>query len=322
MISMTSPESRPCPDYSPQERAACLRWAEQPGRHLLPLDHPHYPPLLREIADPPPVLFVCGNIEVLALPQIGIVGSRNPTADGCKNARLFAAGLSAAGYVVTSGLAQGIDTEAHRGTLECNGVTIAVLGSGLERIYPEKNTALAGKIAERGAVVSEFMPEVPSYPSNFPLRNRIISGLAHGVLVVEAAEQSGSLITARLAGEQGREVFALPGSIHNLMVRGCHRLIRQGAKLVENVADILDEVPALLHWEQERVATQEAEGKRGALTKPLRDVLKHIAYDPVSVDTLLQRSGCELTALYSHLMKLELGGFIHNRGDGYVLSTP
>lgn len=322
MISMTSPQSRLWPDSSPQERAACLRWAQQPGQHLLPIEHPHYPPLLREIADPPPVLFVRGNVEVLALPQIAIVGSRSPTADGRKNARLFAAGLSAAGYLVTSGMALGIDGEAHRGTLECDGVTIAVLGSGLDSIYPESHTGLAAKIAERGAVVSEFLPGVRGRPANFPQRNRIISGLAHGVLVVEAAEQSGSLITARLAGEQGREVFAVPGSIHNPLARGCHRLIRQGAKLVESVADILDEISALLHWELERAVEQKTESEKRRLPRPLREVLAHVAYDPVSVDTLLQRTGCELTALYGHLMQLELGGFIHNRGDGYVLSTP
>ena len=316
MISMTSPESRPWPDYSPQERAACLRWAEQPGRHLLPLDHPHYPPLLREIADPPPVLFVCGNIEVLALPQIGIVGSRNPTADGCKNARLFAAGLSAAGYVVTSGLAQGIDTEAHRGTLECNGVTIAVLGSGLERIYPEKNTALAGKIAERGAVVSEFMPEVPSYPSNFPLRNRIISGLSHAVVVVEAAEQSGSLITARLALDQGRDVMAVPGSVAQGRNRGAHALIRDGAPIVESAEDVLRE----LGWST-AVATESGTSETGATS----------VFPAVSTDSLLAvmpaGEACSLDWLagairepapvvLARLLELELTGEVVRAGGG------
>jgi DNA processing protein len=319
MISMTSPASRPWAKYSADEQAACLRWAEQPGRHVLTLDHPDYPPLLREIAEPPPVLFVRGNVDVLTLPQIAIVGSRHPSADGCINARLFSAGLSAAGYVITSGMAIGIDGEAHKGALGRDGITVAVLGSGLDQIHPPTHKRLADKIARRGAVISEFMPNEPAYQSNFPQRNRIISGLAHGVLVVEAAERSGSLITARLAGEQGREVFAMPGSIHNPVARGCHKLIRQGVKLVDSVADILEEFPALLHWEQERVAATQEKQK---LPKASKAVLAHIAYDPVSIDTLVQRTGCELPALYTHLMKLELAGLIVNRSDGYVLSPP
>ncbi len=303
---------------SPHERERYSRWAQQPGRHLLTRDHPNYPPLLREIPDAPPVLFVLGNVDVLSLPQIAIIGSRHPTPDGCENARAFAAALSAAGYVVTSGMAIGIDSEAHRGTLACDGTTIAVLGEGLDSIARGKNRAFAAKIAERGAVVSEFPPELQPRSTTFPQRNRIISGLAHGVLVIEAAEQSGTLITARFAGEQGREIFALPGSIHNPLARGCHRLIRQGAKLVESVRDILEEFPALVQWEQERFAATDT-GQ--VLTKALQKLLEQIAYDPVSVDTLVQRTGCELTELYTLLMKLELSGHIARRGDGYVLSA-
>jgi DNA processing protein len=318
MIGMTSAEFRSWPKLSSDERAHWRRWARQSETHVLTLDDPSYPPLLRETRDPPPVLFVRGNVDVLSLPQIAIVGSRRPTADGCANARAFAAGLSRAGYVITSGMALGIDTEAHRGTLACDGITIAVLGSGFNHLFPPKNQGLARKIAERGAVISEFLPDVVPQTFTFPQRNRVISGLAHGVLVVEAAEQSGSLITARLAGEQGREVFALPGSIHNPLARGCHRLIRQGVKLVERVDEILEEFPALVEWERERV---NASTTGRALTKRQQHLLEHIAYDPVSVDVLLQRAGGDLPELYANLMKLELGGHIVNRAEGYVLST-
>ncbi|MEY4640977.1 MAG: hypothetical protein RLZZ227_971 [Pseudomonadota bacterium] len=318
---MTSSESRSLAQFSEHEQAACLRWAMQPDRHLLTLDHADYPPLLREIAAPPPVLFVRGNVDVLALPQIAIVGSRHPTPDGLANARRFAFGLSAAGYVITSGMALGIDGEAHKGVLDRDGVTIAVLGTGLDEVYPRSHRTLADRIAQRGAVISEFLPDAVAYQSNFPQRNRIISRMSHGVLVVEAAEQSGSLITARLAAEQGREVFALPGSIHNPMARGCHRLIRQGVKLVESIDDILEEFPALLHWERERADAAREEAKQ-KLSSAQRAVLACIAYEPVSIDALVQRSGFELPALYGYLMQLELGGFIVNRSDGYVLSPP
>ncbi|HEY0962415.1 MAG TPA: DNA-processing protein DprA [Pseudomonadales bacterium] len=304
--------------WPPEQRAAYERWAQHAQHHLLPYHDPRYPPLLRQIADPPPLLFVRGNVDVLSRPQLAIVGSRRPTADGRENARRFAAGISAAGYVVTSGLALGIDAEAHRGTLEHKGITIAVLGTGLDNIYPVAHTTLAAQIAEHGAVISEFAPEHPSYQSNFPQRNRIISGLAHGVLVVEAAQQSGSLITARCAGEQGREVFAVPGTIHNPYARGCHRLIRQGAKLVDCIEHILEELPALVRWERECGAI--THGSRPALTPVLRKLLGHIAYEAVPVDTLLKRSGTPLPELYANLMQLELGGYIVHRAGGYVLS--
>lgn len=316
----TAPAPKWPDSYSPEQRATYLRWARQPGQHLLPRDDPRYPPLLREIPDPPPLLFVRGNVEVLSRPQFAIVGSRRPTPDGRQNARRFAAGLSAAGYVVTSGLALGIDAEAHRGTLDCKGITIAVLGSGLDNVYPAANRKLAAQVAEQGAVISEFPPHGESWRSNFPQRNRIISGLAHGVLVVEAAQQSGSLITARLAGEQGREVFALPGSIHNPFARGCHRLLRQGAKLVERVEDILEELPALVQWERQCGAVSHA--SRPGLPPDLRKLLDQIAYDPVSIDMLVQRTGRPVPELYAQLMQLELRGLIVNRADGYVLSTP
>jgi DNA processing protein len=315
---MNSAEFRSWTDLSPSEREHCRLHTQERGQHVLTLDDSRYPSLLREIANPPPALFVQGHVDVLALPQIAIVGSRRPSIDGCDNARMFAAELSAAGYVITSGMALGIDTEAHKGTLERDGVTVAVLGCGLDCIEGARNRALVNKITRRGAVISEFLPAIPGAPFHFPQRNRIISGLAHGVLVVEAAEQSGSLITARLAGEQGREVFAVPGSIRNPVAHGCHRLIRSGAKLAERVEDILEEFPALVAWERERVAW----GPRPALTKGLTALLAYIAYEPVSVDTLLQRTGRELPHLYADLMKLEIGGYIVNRPEGYVLSAP
>ena len=318
---MDTPESPQQPArLSKKQRAAYLRWAQQTNHHVLFQDDPRFPPLLREIRDPPPFLFVRGNVDVLSLPQFAIVGSRRPTPDGRRNARWFAAGISAAGYIVTSGLALGIDAEAHRGTLDSNGITIAVLGTGLDNIYPACHAKLAAQIAERGALVSEFPPRRDSYKSNFPQRNRIISGLAHGVLVVEAAQQSGSLITARCAGEQGREVFAVPGSIHNVYARGCHRLIRQGAKLVECVDDIFEELPALVQWE--KLKGGGAGQRKCPLSAELKQVLEQIAYDPVSVDALLQRTGGTVSELYVKLMQLELGGYIVNRADGYVLSTP
>lgn len=308
------------PDAWPEDqRTSFERWARQARHHhLLPYHDPRYPPLLRQIADPPPLLFVRGNVDVLSQPQLAIVGSRRPTIDGRDNARRFAAGISAAGYAITSGLALGIDAEAHRGTLENKGITIAVLGTGLDNIYPAVHTRLAAQIAEQGAVISEFAPDQPSYPSNFPQRNRIISGLAHGVLVIEAAQQSGSLITARYAGEQGREVFAVPGTIHNPYARGCHRLIRQGAKLVESVEHIFEELPALVQWERECGAI--TRGSRTALTPVLRKLLEQIAYEPVTVDALLKRSGTALPELYANLMQLEIDGYIVHRAGGYVLS--
>jgi DNA processing protein len=315
---MNSPEIRSWRNLDPSEQDQWRLSLQARGLHVLTLDDLRYPPLLRQIADPPPVLFVQGNPEVLSLPQIAIVGSRHPTIDGCDNARIFAEQLGEAGYVVTSGMALGIDTEAHRGALARDGITIAVLGCGLDCIGSRAYRAFANRIAKRGAVVSEFLPNMSATTFNFPQRNRIISGLAHGVLVVEAAEQSGSLITARCAGEQGREVFAVPGSIRNPMAHGCHRLIRQGVKLAQRVEDILEEFPALVQWERERAET----GARPVLTKRQKALLEHIAYDPVSIDALLQRSRRDLPDLYAELTKLEIAGYIVNRADGYVLSGP
>ena len=214
-------------------------WLGQPAHHLLVWSDADYPPLLREIADPPLLLYVIGRREALASPQLAIVGSRNPSPMGRENAQAFAKSLAGAGLAITSGLALGVDGAAHRGALAAGGHTIAVTGTGLDRVYPARHRELAHAIAARGALVSEFPLGTSPRPENFPRRNRLISGLSLGTLVVEAALQSGSLITARLAAEQGREVFAIPGSIHAPQARGCHALIRQGAKLVETAQDIV-----------------------------------------------------------------------------------
>ena len=228
----------------PDARRVCgeLAWLARDKANLVTMDGPGYPALLREIADPPPLLYVLGDPQALARPQIAIVGSRNPTAGGCRNAREFATALSRTGLIVTAGLSFGIDASAHRAALLAGGETIAVAGTGIDRVYPSQHRELAHAIAHQGAVVSEFPLGCAPQRENFPTRNRIISGLSVGVLVVEAGIHSGSMITARLAAEQGREVFAIPGSIHSPLSRGCHALIRQGAKLVENTSDVLEEI--------------------------------------------------------------------------------
>src|SRR5208282_1313559 len=231
---LTSPQAA----LSPAERA----WLENPQHHVLPYIDPRYPGLLREAGRYPIALYVAGNAEVLNDPQLAIVGSRNPTPQGLATAHDFAEGLAAHGLAITSGLAAGIDSAAHRGALAAQGITLAVLGSGIDSIYPRGNQRLSEEIRFRGALVSEFPLGTPPRRENFPQRNRIIAGLSLGTLVVEAARRSGSLITARLAGDQSREVFAIPGSIHSPLSRGCHELIRQGAKLTETAHDILSDL--------------------------------------------------------------------------------
>ena len=287
---------------------AALRWADQPDQHLLTLDDPAYPALLLDLPDPPTVLYVRGRPECLGRPAVAIVGSRNATPQGAANARAFGKALADAGMAVVSGLALGIDAAAHRGALDAGGDTIAVIGTGADRLYPARNQALALEIAERGAIVSEFPLGTPATASNFPRRNRIISGLSRGVLVVEAAVESGSLITARLGGEQGREVFAIPGSIHSPVSRGCHRLIRQGAKLVETAGDILEEFGT---FAASPVAARDAaeDGARSA-------VLDCAGFDPVTVDELVERSGLTADALSVILLQLELDGRVSSLPGG------
>ena len=292
--------------------AATLAWldggtaSDAPGRDILVLGDPRYPQALLQTADPPTLLYVEGRIELLAADSIAIVGSRNPTAQGLENARAFAAHLSRAGLVVVSGLALGIDGAAHEGALEGGSGTIAVVGTGLDRIYPSRHRALAHRIAATGLVVSEFSIGTPSLPENFPIRNRIIAGLARGTLVVEAAMQSGSLITARLALEAGREVFAIPGSIHSPQARGCNVLLKQGAKLVDSAADILEEFAAARPGAVEAARAPQSTGP-AAKEDPL---LAALGFDPTGLDALVARTGWSAAELSARLLDLELEGRI------------
>lgn len=286
-----------------------LDWLAGAGRQALTLSDPGYPAALREIAQAPPVLFVQGDADWLAMPQVAIVGSRNASPQGAENARAFAAELARRGFVVTSGLALGIDGAAHRGALDAGGGTVAVCGTGLDRVYPARHRRLAHEVATHGALVSEFPTGVPALPENFPRRNRIISGLSMGVLVVEAARESGSLITARLALEQGREVFAIPGSIHNPMARGCHALIRQGARLVETVDDVFEELGPLLG--QRRSSVERAALCREPLMDPAAaELLAALGDEALPVDVLAQRVRRPLADLQVALTELELAGSV------------
>jgi len=300
-------------------------WLAMPGHRLLRLEDEDYPPLLRRIPGPPEALYVAGDPGALWQPQIAIVGSRNPTAGGLDLARAFAAELSRSGFAITSGLASGIDATAHQAALDAGGVTIAVNGTGLDQVYPASSTALAGRIVAQGAMVSELPPGTGPQRFHFPTRNRIISGLSLGVLVVEAGINSGSLITARLAADQGREVFALPGSVHNPLARGCHRLIKQGARLVESTADILEELAPLARQLALDLREQlEGEQTPAATAAPLPEdpeyarLWKALGHDPVSIDRLSERSGLAAREVSSMLLLLELRGLIERLPGGRV----
>ena len=289
-----------------------LRWLEQPGHHLLRLGEPAYPALLATLADAPPLLFVRGDPEALTQAALAVVGSRNPTTGGRRLASRFAADLTRCGLVVVSGLAVGIDAAAHRGALEAGGLSVAVCGTGLDTVYPRTHAALAEQLIAEGALVSEWPPGTPALPAHFPRRNRIISALSLGTLVVEAALRSGSLITARLAAEQGREVFAIPGSIDNPLARGCHALIRQGAKLVESVADILEELPASLAAAraQQSPSADDAHSHPTTIPEETRTLLNAMGYTPVTVDELVERLGLTAQMLSSMLLAMELQGLV------------
>jgi DNA processing protein len=284
-----------------REIESALAWASEAGNRIVTFADADYPQALLALPDPPPLLYVKGRAELLDRPAFAIVGSRNASPQGETNAASFAGALSAAGFVVVSGLALGCDAAAHRGALDAGGATVAVIGTGPDRIYPARNAGLARRIAVDGAIVSEFAPGTPPLSHNFPRRNRIIAGLCRGCLVVEAAEQSGSLITARLAAEAGREVFALPGSIHASLSRGCHKLIKQGAKLVETAQDILEE----LRWEA-------AVGPAAARRKEEESdpVLLALGHDPCDLEALAARTGLSTEALLARLLPLELDGRI------------
>jgi len=298
-----------------------MQWLAQPGNHLLRITDAAYPARLRALGNPPSALFLHGDPDLLSLPQVAIVGSRNPSTGGRRNAHDFAAHLAAAGLVISSGLATGIDSAAHRGALDADGLTLAVTGNGLDRVYPAKNRTLAHEIAMGGLLVSEFPTGTPPLPGHFPRRNRILAGLGLGTLVVEAALKSGSLITARLATESGREVFAIPGSIHNPMARGCHQLIRDGAKLVETADHILEELAPLLdttRLEEHSPPTQgTGSGQVEAAMDPQhRQLLDAMGFDPVTTDELVERTGFPAAEVSSILLLLELQGHVSSAAGG------
>lgn len=281
------------------ERA--LRWAEGPGHAIVTLADAEYPRLLLEITDPPPLFYAVGRLELLNHPALAVVGSRNATAQGVRNAEQFAQAFSAAGLTIVSGLALGIDAAAHRGGMSAAGSTIAVLGTGVDLVYPRQNAALAQRIAESGLLLSEFPLGTQGAAHHFPRRNRLISGLSQGCLVIEAALASGSLITARASAEQGREVFAVPGSIHSPLSKGCHALIKQGAKLVESAEDVLAELTAFRR-------TGYASTRTAASTPGQDPLLAHMGFDPVDVDSLCARAGLPVAQVAAALLKLELAG--------------
>ena len=286
-------------------------WLQQEENSIIYLGHQDYPKQLLEIPDPPLLLYCKGNLSYVQKSTLAIVGSRNATVQGVQHAESFSKALSEAGWCISSGLAAGVDTAAHQGGMQGIGGTIAVIGTGIDIVYPARNRELAHQIAAKGCILSEYHLGTPAQPGNFPRRNRIISGLAQGVLVVEAAAQSGSLITARMAAEQGREVFAIPGSIHAPLSRGCHQLIKQGAKLVESAQDIVDELtglPSLMPQLPQKQGEKE----------PIDGLLAIIGYDPIQFDTLLLQSGENIADLSAKVFELEMQGVLETLPGGFL----
>jgi len=329
LASVDEPSSGTAPGADTQvdiqaDIQAEIDWSQQPAHHIVTIQDPLYPQAMRDLADAPILLYVRGDPDYLSRPQLAMVGSRNPTAAGRATAREFAMHLSQTGITITSGLAAGIDGAAHQGALQGIAGTIAVVAHGLDIIYPASHQQLARQITESGAIISEMPLGTKPLPGLFPRRNRLISAMSLGTLVVEAAKNSGSLITARYAMEQNREVFAIPGSIHNPMARGCHQLIRNGAKLVETADDILEEISALLPSAKENSSQNKAETatehgndeRDGGHERPLaldpdhQKLLKCLAYEPASIDELVDRSGFRAAEVASMLLILELQGTI------------
>lgn len=308
-----------------------LEWLSCPSHHLLTWDDELFPPLLRDIPSPPAALYVDGDPDILWQPQVAVIGSRNPTAGGKDNARDFAGELSRQGLTITSGLAAGIDSIAHTAALDAGNTTVAVMGTGLDRVYPSSSQALAVRIRDKGVLVSEFPPGTGAKREHFPSRNRIISGLSLGVLVIEAGLRSGTLITARMAGNQGRDVFALPGSIHNPMAKGCHRLIRDGVKLVETVEEIMQELAPMagqLATELKRQITLK-DTEPGA--SPLDNTVEEpqlnddpeyrllwscLGFDPKPIDSIIEQSGLTSRSVSAMLLILELRGKVEAHPGG------
>jgi DNA processing protein len=284
-----------------------LAWLKSESNHLLTLADSDYPPALLEISDPPPLLYMKGDRGLLGKPGIAVVGSRNATPVGLQNAEAFSRALSQADLTIISGMALGIDAAAHRGGLDGGASSVAVVGTGLDLVYPARNKLLAKELVEKGLIISEFSLGTPALATNFPRRNRIISGLSRGVLVVEAALASGSLITARQAAEQGREVFAIPGSIHSPFSKGCHQLIKQGAKLVDEANDILTELQG--HGVQTKAAaiSPSKEPIEESADDPL---LTAMGFDPVSIDALVERVDLRADQVMARLTELEIDGII------------
>ncbi|MCK5696535.1 MAG: DNA-processing protein DprA [Gammaproteobacteria bacterium] len=319
------------PDWKMVEQQ--LQWAEADENHILLLTQDNYPNLLKEIYSPPPILYVKGHVEVLNNIQLAMVGSRNPSIDGHETAWQFAHHLAQNGMVITSGMALGIDAQSHYGALKAGGKSIAVAGTGLDRIYPARHKELAWQLIEHGAIVSEYPPGSGPMKYHFPQRNRIISGLSVGTLVVEAALKSGSLITAQTALEQAREVFAIPGSIHNPLSRGCHQLIKNGAKLVETAEDILEELSHLalasLIKSNSTTDTQSTTNPSSTiaentpknyslLPKVQQQILKQVGFTPISIDTIITRTKLSASDVNANLVVLEVEDFIQTHPGGLI----
>lgn len=304
-----------------QAIADASQWLSNSNNHLVTLADPYYPKALLEITDPPPFLYAKGNLALLNQTSIAIVGSRNASVQGEKNAEAFAHDLCGYGLCIVSGLALGIDAAAHRGALKANGATIAVVGTGLDIVYPAKHRDLAHQIAERGLIISEFSLGTPSKPQNFPKRNRIISGLSMGCLVVEANLQSGSQITARMAAEQGREVFAIPGSIHSPMSKGCHQLIKQGAKLVDCLQDIVEDLGLSQSASNTTTlnniaSTNDASNIAGQPSSASNSLLSIMGFEPISLENLVSLSYLTVSEVSSMLMLMELEGRVASLAGG------
>lgn len=302
-------------DWTPVENA--LHWQDNLTQHIITLKDERYPKTLAQIQNPPLVIFVKGDLSCLQTPQIAIVGSRNPTKTGIEHATAFAKALSEHQITITSGLALGIDAAAHRGALQNQGKTIAVLGTGVDEIYPKSHQKLADAIIENGALISEFFLGTRAKAEHFPRRNRIISGLSVGVLVVEAALKSGSLITANYAAEQGREVFAIPGSIHNPLSKGCHCLIKNGAKLIETIEDIGEELLPTLLASNTDTLTRHNE-PQDFLTKK---IIESLDFAPVPIDIIIARTGLAATSVIAKVTELEMDGQLTLTPYGYQLHS-
>ncbi|WP_238376406.1 DNA-processing protein DprA [Marinagarivorans algicola] len=301
-----------------------IAWLHERNIHIVHIDNEYYPSLLREVKRAPLLMYVWGDPTLLNLPQIAIVGSRSPTTGGRTNAITFSRGLAEAGFTITSGLALGVDVAAHQGALQAKGRTLAILGTGIDQIYPARHVHIAEDIvAAGGAVVSEFPLGTGPLPSNFPQRNRIISGLSCGVLVVEAAVKSGSLITARYALQQDREVFAIPGSIQNPLSKGCHALIKEGAKLVECPEDVVEELQGILAFKHTELVEKHVQAPisrdvGGEHSSDEERILTYLGYDPVSFDALAEGTALPTGELMARLMTMEIKGLVTNMGHGYA----